>query len=160
MKKNQIELIKNINFFDNKNNIKNILKIQEFEKDDDKNGHLDFIHAASNLRAKIYQINNCEKIDTKLISGKITPAIASTTAAIVGLVSLQLFTLLQTNNINFLRNSYINLSLNSISFCCPSKFEEENNNESMKDIHKGKSILDFILNFSKQYLKNLIIKHQ
>lgn len=77
-----------------------MVKIQEFEKDDDKNGHIDFIHAASNLKAETFKIEKCDKIKTKLIAGKITPAIASTTASIVGLVSLQLYTLNQTTNIN------------------------------------------------------------
>ena len=116
-----------------------ILINQEFEKDDDKNGHIDFIYAASNLRAEIFKIEKCDKIKAKLIAGKITPAIASTTAAIVGLVSLQLYTLNQTTNINCLRNSYINLALSSISFCCPSNYDETNE-ESANIIHKRNSI--------------------
>jgi len=31
----------------------------EFEKDDDNNYHIDFIHAASNLRARNYKIPEC-----------------------------------------------------------------------------------------------------
>ena len=132
----------NYNFFDNQKE-KIILINQEFEKDDDKNGHIDFIFAASNLRAENFKIEKCDKIKTKLIAGKITPAVASTTAAIVGLVSLQLYTLNQTININYLRNSYINLSLSSISFCCPSEYDEAND-EKINIIHKRKSLWDFI----------------
>ena len=31
----------------------------DFEKDDDNNFHIDFIHAASNLRARNYRITEC-----------------------------------------------------------------------------------------------------
>lgn len=85
---------------------------QEFEKDDDSNYHIDFIHSLSNLRAKNYRINQCDRLKTKLIAGKIIPAIATTTAAITGLVGVQLYTLLQTNKIDFMRGSYINLAVN------------------------------------------------
>jgi len=117
----RLNAIKNeiMNFDFWKCNLNNFIKIPEFEKDDDKNGHIDFIYAASNLRATIYKIEKCDKIKTKLIAGKIIPAVASTTAAIVGLVSLQLYTLCQTNEIKYLRNSYLNLSLNSIIFQSP-----------------------------------------
>ena len=38
-----------------------------------------------------------------MISGKITPSIVITTASIAGLVSQQLFSLMQNEDINFLR---------------------------------------------------------
>lgn len=137
------EIKKELQIFNFNQKEKIILINQEFEKDDDKNGHIDFIYASSNLRAEIFKIEKCDIIKTKLIAGKITPAIASTTAAIVGLVSLQLYTLKQTNNINYLRNSYINLSLSSIFFCCPSQYEETND-ESTNIMIKKKSVWDFI----------------
>ena len=31
----------------------------DFEKDDDSNFHIDFIHATANLRARNYRINEC-----------------------------------------------------------------------------------------------------
>ena len=33
----------------------------DFEKDDDNNFHIDFIHAASNLRARNYRITECNQ---------------------------------------------------------------------------------------------------
>jgi len=142
--------IMNFDFW--KFNLNNFIKLQEFEKDDDKNGHIDFIYAASNLAAEIYKIEKCDKIKTKLIAGKIIPAVASTTAAIVGLVSLQLYTLCQTTDIKYLRNSYINLSLNSITFQSPSKFEE--NKEEIE--HKKYSLFDLFhkINFNKLKINN------
>ena len=60
----------------------------DFEKDDDKNGHIDFITAASNLRASMYSIEHADRFKTKRIAGRIVPAIATTTAAVSGLVSV------------------------------------------------------------------------
>lgn len=113
------EELNNIDITDLKINSKKIFYIKEFEKDDDKNGHIVFIFAASNLRAQNFKIPNEDIIKVKFIAGKIIPAIASTTASIVGLVSLQLYTLCQKYNINSLRDCKFDLANNYFEFSCP-----------------------------------------
>ncbi len=85
---------------------------QEFEKDDDTNHHIDFINACSNLRARNYKITECDRFKTKLIAGKIVPAIATTTASITGLVAMQIIIGLTTEKIDFMRDGFINLGVN------------------------------------------------
>ena len=62
----------------------------EFEKDDDMNGHIKYITAASNMRARNYGIPEADFFKTKLAAGKIIPAIATTTSAVAGLVCVEL----------------------------------------------------------------------
>ena len=144
----------NLNISDIKKNINNIFINQEFEKDDDKNGHIDFIYAASNLRAEIFKIEKCNKIKTKIIAGKIIPAIATTTAAIVGLVSIQLYTLYQTSDIKFLRDNYFMLYKNKFEFHNPLKYKEIQTEEK-KNVSKQNKIFNFM---NKKNLKNIFVK--
>lgn len=83
----------------------------EFEKDDPTNFHMDFITACANLRARNYSIREVTKLQAKRIAGKIIPAIATTTAAVTGLISLELFKMLQEMPIESYKNSFINLAL-------------------------------------------------
>ena len=125
--------------------ISNNFKIQEFEKDDDSNGHIEFLYAASNLRANNFRIKNCDIYKVKTISGKITPAIATTTAGIVGLVSLQLYKIKKKEDINFLRDCNFNLAFNNYMFMSPIQCKIiKSNNENTKLVPEKFTIWDFI----------------
>lgn len=84
----------------------------EFEKDDDTNHHIDFIHAAANLRARNYHLEECDRFKSKMIAGKIVPAIATTTATIVGAVCIELLKYSQGfDQLSDYRNTFLNLAI-------------------------------------------------
>uniref|UniRef100_A0A8C5ICD4 Ubiquitin-like modifier-activating enzyme 6 n=1 Tax=Gouania willdenowi TaxID=441366 RepID=A0A8C5ICD4_GOUWI len=83
----------------------------QFEKDDDSNGHIDFITAASALRAKTYNIEPADRLKTKRIAGKIIPAIATATAAVAGLVALELIKVVGGYGFESFKNCFFNLAI-------------------------------------------------
>ena len=67
----------------------------EFEKDDDTNFHMDFISSFANLRARNYSIEEVDKLQARLIAGRIIPALATTTSMVTGFVCVEMIKFLQ-----------------------------------------------------------------
>ena len=115
----------------------NKLVPETFDKDNDNNYHVNFILSLSNLRAENYKINKSNYLKVKEISGNIIPAIASTTASITGIASLQIYTLLQTDNIKFMKCSAFNLGLSDFDIFSPEEtryITDKNKNDNSKAI--------------------------
>jgi len=96
----------------------------DFEKDQDLNFHIDFITAAANLRARNYRIKEAPKHKCKLIAGKIIPAIATTTAAVTGLVMTEMYKVIQGKGMEAYRDSSNNLGINAYFFSEPAPADQ------------------------------------
>ncbi|XP_024145280.1 ubiquitin-like modifier-activating enzyme 6 [Oryzias melastigma] len=83
----------------------------QFEKDNDSNGHIDFVTSASSLRARMYSIEPADRLKTKRIAGKIIPAIATATAAVSGLVALELIKVVGGYGFESFKNCFFNLAI-------------------------------------------------
>jgi hypothetical protein len=100
--------------------------VADFEKDDDANFHIDFITSCANLRCDNYSIQRTNFQSCKVIAGKIIAAIATTTAAVCGLVLLELFKVLLKKPTDSYMNRQVGLATNTYtSFTAdpPKKFK-------------------------------------
>jgi hypothetical protein len=84
---------------------------EQFEKDNDANFHIDVIYALSNCRAVNYKLDPMDWITVKLKAGRIVPALATTTAAVAGLQTLELVKLLRGCKKTDHRNIFLNLAV-------------------------------------------------
>lgn len=132
---------------------------EEFEKDNDANFHIDFITATSNLRAYNYAIAPADRLKTKRIAGRIMPAIATTTAAVSGLVSIELIKIVKKVKMEDYKNAFMNLGLPMFQFAEPSPAETTKITDSVSvtiwdqwDLKMGDITLsDFCNHFKKKY---------
>jgi hypothetical protein len=90
------------------------MQVEEFEKDNDDNFHVDFIHALANVRASNYKLDEMDWITVKIKAGRIVPALATTTAAIAALQTIELIKFLKDCKFDQYRNSFLNLAVPSL----------------------------------------------
>ena len=95
------------------------LHVTSFEKDNDSNGHVAFLTAASNLRALCYSIPPSSPLETRRIAGRIVPAMITTTALVSALSCLELVKLVQGVELGAHRNAFVNLALPFFAFTAP-----------------------------------------
>ena len=147
-----VKNIKNeiINLIINDKNINNELIAEIFDKDNLELYHVDFIYSISNLRARNYSIEERNKEIIRTIAGNIIPALASTTAVIAGFVSLQIYTILQTDDIKYMKSIGLNLGTSWFSISCPEEvniikdYIDENNIIKIKAIPDHYTVWDNI----------------
>ena len=92
-----------------------------YDKDNETDYHLQFVHSFSVLRANNYNIVEYQIYQTKVISGKIIPALSTTTSSIVGFVCLQLCSMIINQDIKQFRCVNINLANNFYDSWFPPK---------------------------------------
>ena len=99
----------------------------------------------SNLRAKNYQIKECDFLRTKEIAGNIIPAIASTTASITGLACIQIYNILYSDDVNYYRSGAFNLATSEFNIFIPEEKRIIENIEKTKDSPEYKAICEFLI---------------
>lgn len=83
----------------------------EFEKDNDANFHIDLMYAMGNCRAMNYKLAVMDWITVKLKAGRIVPALATTTACVAGLQTLELVKIIKGAKKVEHRNIFLNLAV-------------------------------------------------
>eukprot|EP00522_Entomoneis_paludosa_P005715 CAMPEP_0172455644 /NCGR_PEP_ID=MMETSP1065-20121228/12171_1 /TAXON_ID=265537 /ORGANISM="Amphiprora paludosa, Strain CCMP125" /LENGTH=1266 /DNA_ID=CAMNT_0013208113 /DNA_START=42 /DNA_END=3842 /DNA_ORIENTATION=- len=135
------------------------LHMADFEKDDESNGHVAFITAASNLRAISYGIPPVDAMETRRVAGKIIPAMITTTAFVSALSCLELVKVVQKAPLQSHRNAFINLALPFYAFTAPlpaettpglngkeyTLWDQLSISESMKASEKGRMTVKALL---------------
>ena len=84
------------------NETKKEFKAEHLEKDKYKSYQLEFVYSMSMLRANNYNIQICNLNKFESILGNIVPALISTSSSIVGFVCLQIYSIIQTDDIKII----------------------------------------------------------
>ncbi|XP_021119388.1 ubiquitin-like modifier-activating enzyme 7 isoform X2 [Heterocephalus glaber] len=98
------------------------LKSLVFEKDEDGNFHMDFVRAAASLQSQNYGISEpVDHAQSMRMVSQIIPAIATTTAAVAGLLGLELYKMVgRPRPVGAFRHTYLHLAENRLQRSVPS----------------------------------------
>ena len=84
---------------------------EEFEKDNDQNFHIDSIYSLANCRSSNYKLEPMDWMTVKIKAGRIIPALATTTAAVAGLQTIELCKLLKKTKVEDMKNAFLSLAV-------------------------------------------------
>jgi hypothetical protein len=87
------------------------VRSEVFEKDNDSNGHVDFIHSLTSLRSQNYKLAEMDWMSVKLKAGRIVPALATTTATIAALQAIEAVKIIKGNKLDEFKNCFLNLAI-------------------------------------------------
>ncbi len=131
----------------------------EFEKDDDTNHHIDAIAASANLRAMCYMIDQTPRLMIKKIAGNIQPAVATTTSAVSGLISIEMIKYAEKLPLSAYAGYYLNLGASSyVAYrpeVCPRVQLSETLSYTLWDkwtVNKAKTIAELLREFKTHKL--------
>jgi len=86
-------------------------QVQPIVFDKDVDAHMRVVAAVSNLRARNYAIPEADLHTSRGIAGRITPAIATTTAMVTAAICVELYKVVLNKPIEQLKNTFSNLAL-------------------------------------------------
>ena len=95
----------------------------DFDKDIPE--HYKWLYYACLVRAKSYHIDFPDMLKTRQISGKIIPAMATTTSMVAGLISLEILKYFQKSKLEVYRSYFLNLSLNQYLYSEPNHCKKD-----------------------------------
>nr|GEX95321.1 ubiquitin-activating enzyme E1 1-like isoform X2 [Tanacetum cinerariifolium] len=118
-----------------------VMKPIQFKKDDDTNYHMDFIAGLANMRAKNYSIPDVDKLRAKFIVGRIILAIATSTAMATGLVSLELYKVIdEGRKMEDYLNTFANLALPLFSMAEPVPLKSRQSTSDLSQLLQSTSL--------------------
>ena len=102
-----------------------IVELMSVEYDKDIEEHYNWMYYGSLIRGTSYEIEFPDILKVRQISGKIIPAMATTTSMVAGLISLELIKFYKKLEIESYRSYFLNLALNQNLFSEPTPVKRE-----------------------------------
>lgn len=90
-----------------------------FERDNDRCFHTDFIYCAASIRAVQYRVEAMTRLQCKLMAGRVVPTVVTTAASLSGLLCLEVYKLVQAKQREDHCNVSFNLALSTLSQAPP-----------------------------------------
>lgn len=95
------------------------IRPEVFEKDVDSNGHVDLIYSLTSLRLQNYKLSEMDWMSVKLKAGRIVPALATTTATIAALQTIEAIKIIKKNKLDEFKNCFLNLAIPTMTLSEP-----------------------------------------